>query len=277
MKCSAPCSAVLRHSLSAKQSKTDVTPEKGVMASANQTPGGYKFAPLVASQQGRASEPARARLLWGILSLVLPAKFGHTTACRSPALAFSAAINFAMKCSAPCSAVLRHCLSAKQNKTNVTPEKGVMASANQTPGGYKYAPLVASQQGRASEPARARLLWAILSLVLPAKFGHTTAGRSPALAFSVAIHFAMKCSAPCSAVLRHCLSERRNKGRNIYTCFFVTFTNGRLQPREKPARRQDPPCLRFVHDLVSAAFKTRNSRRWRHLARNELQCCTIIR
>ena len=34
--------------------------------------------------------------------------FGHTTACRSPALAFSATIHFAMKCSAPCSAVLRH-------------------------------------------------------------------------------------------------------------------------------------------------------------------------
>ena len=43
----------------------------------------------------------------------------------------------------------------KQNKTKVTPKKGVMASANQTPGGYKFAPLVASQQGRANqhEPA----------------------------------------------------------------------------------------------------------------------------
>ena len=43
----------------------------------------------------------------------------------------------------------------KQNKTKVTPEKDVMASANQTPGGYKFAPLVASQQGRANqhEPA----------------------------------------------------------------------------------------------------------------------------
>ena len=40
--------------------KTKATPEKGVMASANQTPGGYKFVPLVASQQERASqhEPA---------------------------------------------------------------------------------------------------------------------------------------------------------------------------------------------------------------------------
>ena len=37
----------------------------------------------------------------------------------------------------------------KQNKTNVTPEKDVMTSAGQTPGGYKFAPLVVSQQGRA--------------------------------------------------------------------------------------------------------------------------------
>ena len=43
----------------------------------------------------------------------------------------------------------------KQNKTNVTPEKYTMTSANQTPGGYKFAPFVASQQGRANqhEPA----------------------------------------------------------------------------------------------------------------------------
>ena len=48
-----------------------------------------------------ASEPARARLLWAILSLVLPVTFG--TVCRSPALALAAAIHFAMKCSASCS------------------------------------------------------------------------------------------------------------------------------------------------------------------------------
>ena len=43
----------------------------------------------------------------------------------------------------------------KQNKTKVTRQKDVMASANQTLGGYKFAPLVASQQGRANkhEPA----------------------------------------------------------------------------------------------------------------------------
>ena len=55
-----------------------------------------------------ASEPARARLIWNIPFLVLPVTFGHATACRGPALAFSAAIHFVMKSSAPCSAVLRH-------------------------------------------------------------------------------------------------------------------------------------------------------------------------
>ena len=55
-----------------------------------------------------ASEPAQACLLWAILFLSLPVTCGHTIACRSPALDFSAAIHFAMKRSAPCSAVLRH-------------------------------------------------------------------------------------------------------------------------------------------------------------------------
>ena len=41
-----------------KQNRTDVTPEKGVITSANQTPGGHKFAPLVGSQQGRANQPS---------------------------------------------------------------------------------------------------------------------------------------------------------------------------------------------------------------------------
>ena len=55
------------------------------------------------------------------------------------------------------------------------------------------------------EPARARLLWAILSSVPPLTFGHNinTAHRSPVLTFSAAIHFAMKRSAPCSTVLHH--------------------------------------------------------------------------
>ena len=72
------------------------------MSSANQTPRGYKFAPLVASTM--ANEPARARLLWAIF--LVPCR--HTTVCRSPALAFSEAIHFAMKRSAPCFDVLHH-------------------------------------------------------------------------------------------------------------------------------------------------------------------------
>ena len=78
------------------------------MVSANQTLGGYKFAPLVASQQGRANQHEPACFVWAILFSVLPVTFGHTTACRSPALVFSATIHFAMKCSAPCSAILRY-------------------------------------------------------------------------------------------------------------------------------------------------------------------------
>ena len=46
------------------------------------------------------------------------------------------------------------------------------------------------------------LFWAILLLDLPITFGHPTAGRSPGLALSAAIPFAMKHSAPCSADLR---------------------------------------------------------------------------
>ena len=50
-----------------------------------------------------ASEPARTRSLWAILSLVLPDTFGgHITVCRSPALTFYAAIHIT-----PRSAVLR--------------------------------------------------------------------------------------------------------------------------------------------------------------------------
>ena len=55
----------------------------------------------------------------------------------------------------------------------------------------------------ASEAARTCFVWAIFPVVVPATFGHPTACRSPPLIFSVAIHFAMKHSAPCSAVLRH--------------------------------------------------------------------------
>ena len=81
------------------------------MTSANQTPEGYKLRHLWLINNGER-KPARVRLLWTILSLVLPVTFGHTTACRSPALAFSAAIHFVMKCSTPCSAVLRYSSSS---------------------------------------------------------------------------------------------------------------------------------------------------------------------
>ena len=94
----------------------------------------------------------------------------------------------------------------KQNKRNAR-EKDKTASANQNmPEGYKSPiktrPKDTSRQSKharriqvgatcgqstmASEPARARLLRAFLSLVLPVKFGHTcnTACRSPAPTFS---------------------------------------------------------------------------------------------
>ena len=67
-----------------------------------------------------------------------------------------------------------------------------MTSANQTPA-------VNYNKRTSTSP----LSMGILSLVLPATFGHTTARRSPALAFSAAVHFAMKRSVPSSAVLRH--------------------------------------------------------------------------
>ena len=51
-----------------KQSKTNVTPEKYIMTSANQTLGGYKFAPLVASQQGRANQHEPACFGYPLLS-----------------------------------------------------------------------------------------------------------------------------------------------------------------------------------------------------------------
>ena len=61
----------------------------------------------MANQLWRANqyEPACFRLT---LSLVLPVTFGHIAACRSAALALSAAIHFVMKISAPCFAVLCH-------------------------------------------------------------------------------------------------------------------------------------------------------------------------
>ena len=83
----------------------------------------------------------------------------------------------------------------KRNKTNETPEKDNTTSARRI---QVRATCGLSNYGERTS-TRVRLLWAILSLVLPVTFGHTTACRSPALAFPTAIHFAMK----HSAVLRH--------------------------------------------------------------------------
>ena len=54
------------------------------------------------------NQTSTSPLALGYPLLGLPRHLRHTTACRSPALAFSSAIHFAMKRSAPCSAVLRH-------------------------------------------------------------------------------------------------------------------------------------------------------------------------
>ena len=84
---------------------------KDVMTSANQAPGGHKFAPLVASQQGRANQHEPA--CFGVPSpWSFPSRSGIPLHAVVQPLFFSAAIHFAMKCSAPCSAVLRHSSSS---------------------------------------------------------------------------------------------------------------------------------------------------------------------
>ena len=72
------------------KNKTNVTPEKDNKTSARRIQGH-----ATCGVSNLAREPP---------SLVLSVTFGHTTACRSPTLVFSAAIHFAMKPSAPCSA-----------------------------------------------------------------------------------------------------------------------------------------------------------------------------
>ena len=80
------------------------------MASANKTKNARRIqVRATCGLSAMASEPGRARLLlWVILYLVLPVTFGYTNACRSPALAFSTAIHFAMERSASYSAILCH-------------------------------------------------------------------------------------------------------------------------------------------------------------------------
>ena len=96
-----------------------------------------------------------------------------------------------------------------ENVTKTKQRKGKWqrASTKTSSGGYKFAPFL-WKSTIASEAARASLLWAVIPLVLLATFGHTiillTAYcRSSVLAFSAPIHFTMKRSAPCSAILRH--------------------------------------------------------------------------
>ena len=85
-----------------KKKRNDATREKQYGIGNYKTPGGHKFAPLLANQLCMVSEPARTRLLSAILILVVPVTFRHTAACRT------AAVHLAVKRSASCSAVLRH-------------------------------------------------------------------------------------------------------------------------------------------------------------------------
>ena len=88
-----------------KQIKTD----KGKMTPAK-TLEGYKFAPLVIELLRRANPHEHEHVCLGLSSPDTSSfVWAYYTACRSPAaLAFSAAIYFAMKRPALCFAVLRH-------------------------------------------------------------------------------------------------------------------------------------------------------------------------
>ena len=94
----------------------------------------------------------------------------------------------------------------RQNISKQTPKTGtgnvrdmLEGGGNTFPQEVRIVPLIV-----ASKPVRARLLYATLySLVLPVTFGHVSACINAALALSAAIHFVMKISAPCLAVLCH--------------------------------------------------------------------------
>ena len=63
-------------------------------------PGGYKFLPLVANNDGERTSTNTLALGYPPALGPSPVTFGYTTtACRCPALTFSAAINFFMKLS----------------------------------------------------------------------------------------------------------------------------------------------------------------------------------
>ena len=85
-------------------------------------------------------------------------------------------------------------LKRNKNKPNVMLEKDNTTSVRR---------IQIHASTMASEPARARCIWAIPPLVLPVTFGHTTSCRSRALIFSATIYFAMKRSTSCSDILRH--------------------------------------------------------------------------
>ena len=142
----------------------------------------------------------------------------HTTACRSPALTFSAAITFALKRSAPCSALLCHFLSSSaavfhwsalipkgprssrrhSNHLFLTPHSA--HAPHQLSGHPAFRTWLISY----GEPTSIGTLTLRHSLLGPSRYVcHTTACRSPALTFSAAINFALERSAPYSAVLCH--------------------------------------------------------------------------
>ena len=90
----------------------------------------------------------------------------------------------------------------KQNKkqSNVTQEKYKTIFSNQTPGGYKFVPLVANHLWQANQVEHA-----CFGLSCPWSFPSRSGILLHALVqpFSAAIDFALNCFASCSAVLRH--------------------------------------------------------------------------
>ena len=122
-----------------------------------------------------------------------------------------------------------------------------------------------------SEPARARLLWDIPSLVLPATFGHTTAYRSSALPFSAVIHFAMEHPARCSDVLRHSSScwaavvhwsTFMSKALRSSRKHPIDFFSGSLT---QPVPSTKSPNIMHFGNLVSSMRATNPTNKIRHL------------
>ena len=90
----------------------------------------------------------------------------------------------------------------KRKKTNVTPEKDDMASANQTPGGYKFAPLVASQQcGERTSTSPLALGYPLLGISRHVRAYGCMPWSSPS--FRCSGPFRREMFRPLSAILRH--------------------------------------------------------------------------